>query len=337
MLRKPALFVLAISLGCAALAFGQAEGVAPAATAAKSPDPRLAAGMQAFNAERYGDALDAFASILADPKAASLRSDATYWSVLAYLALGDQAAAGKAIDAYLAAYPDGPRVPDLLYQRGRILYAKGSYEDALRTFSSFITAAPDHSLVPSALYWGGECLYSLGRLDDADKAFQTLMDRYPTSVKVEAARYRRELISLEFRESELLKLLTWSHEEALRAAEDFRTRERNYEVALAAYQKQLGDASRLGSTSPELKARIDELSGRLAQAQAELEAAKAALAKAQSSSGQAVELPTPAPVSSPPVAYQGDEALLAQALEAKRRALDLLSFYLDRLSPGGSK
>ena len=298
-------------------------------------DARIETGKQAFDAERYREALDAFGSVLADPKALAARPEATYWSILCYLALGDQAAAEKAVDAYLSTYPDGPRVPDLLYQRGRILYAKSSYEEALKTFSAFIAASPEHSLVPSALYWGGECLYSLGRLDDADKVFSLLLERYPTSVKVEAATYRRELIKLEYRESELLRLLTWSHEEALRAAEDFRERERNYEQALSAYQKQLAGASGAAGQSQD-KARIDELSARLAKAQADLDAARAALAKAQAAAGQASSVPVPATVT-PPASIEGDGTLLAEALEAKRRALDLLAAYLEKLQEGAAR
>lgn len=299
-------------------------------------DARIASGMQAFNAERYREALDAFGSVLADPKAQAARAEATYWSVLCYLALGDQAAAEKAVDTYLSSFPNGQRVPDILYQRGRILYAKASYEEALKSFSAFLASAPEHGLASSALYWGGECLYSLGRLEDADKVFGILLERYPTSVKVEAATYRRELIKLEYRESELLRLLTWSHEEALRAAEDFRIRERNYEQALSAYQKQVAGSAGAGGQTPELKAKIDELSAKLAKAQADLDAARAALAKAQAAAGQASSVPVPAAVT-PPAAIEGDGALLAQALEAKRRALDLLAAYLEKLQEGTGK
>ena len=56
--------------------------------------------------------------------------------------------AGAAIDAFISAYPASPRVPDLLYQRGRILYSKGDYEDALKVFAAFSTAAPRATSFP---------------------------------------------------------------------------------------------------------------------------------------------------------------------------------------------
>jgi TolA-binding protein len=92
-----------------------------AAPAAKST---LDKGVELFGQEKYRDALDLFGKVMSDPKASIERPEAAYWSVLAYLAVGDQATAGASIDAFISAYPKSPRVPDLLYQRGRILYSK---------------------------------------------------------------------------------------------------------------------------------------------------------------------------------------------------------------------
>ncbi len=321
------------------------------AAQAAPPDPRLGAGIAAFGSDRYREALDQFSSLLADPRAGELKSEASYWSILSYVALGDGLAAEKAIDAYLSAWPDGERRADLLYQRGRLLYARGEFDPALASFSEFVSSAPEHSLIPSALYWGGECLYSLGRLEEADRVFSVVIERFPNSVKVEASRYRREVIGLESRERELLRLLSWSHEESLKAAEDFRFRERSYEDTLAAYQRQTAEAQRLaGLASPELKARIAELSAQLAASQAELDKAKAALEDARRQAELAAQVqarpPTvasplsPAPATSPAAPGQAvvtEGNLLNQALDAKRRALDLLAFYLERLSEGSKK
>lgn len=358
--KSPYLAALLIA-GCVTLA--AAEGLASGPVASAPPESKsaavnaaLSAGVEAFGAERYRDALDRFASVLADPKASEVRPTAAYWSILSYLALGDQAAAESAIDSYLATWPEGDRAPDLMYQKGRILYQKGGYEGALTTFSSFIAMSPGHSLVPSALYWGAECLFALGRLEDADKVFKSVVDRYPTSVKVEAANYKRGLIALESRERELLKLLSWSHEESIRAADDFRSREKTYEDALDAYQRQLTEAKQalsMRGDSPELKAQVADLQSRLAAAQASLDAARADLEKAraeaaaQAAAAQAAvaaaqgdaskaEAAKATVVAKPSTSNLASE-FLTSALDAKKRALDLLSFYIDRLSPGGSK
>jgi len=232
-------------------------------------------------------------------------------------------------------------VADLLYQRGRILYSRGDYEGALKVFSAFASMAPSSDLVPAALYWSGECLYSLGRLEEAERAFTAVTQDYPTSVKAEAATYRISLIGLEYRQRELLKLLTWSHEESLRSAEDFRRREKAYEASIALYQKQIADAKRgatgdLDKIIADLRAQVADLGtkladgeAKLASAQAEEDALRASLASAQSASGQAA----------PPISPQGpiDKDSKAAALAAKARALDLLEFYIDRIAKDGSK
>jgi tetratricopeptide (TPR) repeat protein len=327
--KKKMLLLAAFFAGASALISAES-----ADSAALVRSGLLGEGISAFGAGQYRQALDCFGKAFSDPTQTADRAEASYWSALAYIGLGDRAAATKEIDTFLAAYPESPHVADLLYQRGRLLYAASNYEAALRTFAGFIETAPNHDLVSSALYWGGECLYSLGRLDEADKVFATLIEKYPSSVKLEAASYRRRLISLESREQELLRLLTLSHEESLYVAEDFRRREKTYEQALAVYQKQTADSKRGASsreaTAAELKARVDELSVKLQASEAELAKARSALAS--SGGGQApVAAPSPVPLA------EDEQELMAGALVAKARALDLLAFYLEHFPKEAGK
>jgi TolA-binding protein len=319
-----------------------AAGAQASQAAPLGPKAALERGVELFGQERYRDAIDAFGKILADPKASAERPDAAYWSALAWLAAGDQSNAAKSIDAFLAAYPGSPRVPDLLYQKGRIHYSRGDYEGSLRVFAAFASAAPASDLMPSSLYWSGECLYALGRLEEAERAFAAVVDKYPTSVKVEASSYRRALIGLEYRERELLRLLTWSHEESLRAVEDFRRRERAYDQSLAIYQKQISDTKRGAATDQDkvlvdLRAQVADLGSRLASSEARLataladaDALRAALAKA----GAAPPPAAAVPAARAPALEPDDRSA---ALAAKARALDLLAFYLERLAKEGSK
>jgi TolA-binding protein len=323
-----------------------AQAVAQQASAKAS----LERGVELFGQEKYRDALDLFGKVMSDPKATAERPEAAYWSVLAYLAAGDQATAGASIDAFIAAYPTSPRVPDLLYQRGRIQYSKGDYENALKVFSAFAAAAPSSDLLPSALYWSGECLYALGRLEEAERAFTAVAHGYPTSVKVEAATYRIALIGLEYRQRELLKLLTWSHEESLRSVEDFRRREKAYESSIALYQKQISDSKRGAANDQDkiladLRAQVADLGSKLAESeaklsssQAEAEALRASLAAAQTAAAAVAAAPAPLPAPAPSVrAAPLDKDDKAAALEAKARALDLLGFYIESIAKDGSK
>jgi TolA-binding protein len=343
---KPQLLALLLAAVVGAQAIGQ-QSPPQASTGAKASLDR---GVELFGQEKYRDALDLFGKVMSDPKATAERPEAAYWSVLAYLAAGDQATAGASIDAFIAAYPKSPRVADLLYQRGRILYSRGDYEGSLKVFSAFAASAPSSDLLPSALYWSGECLYALGRLEEAERAFAAITKTYPSSVKVEAATYRIALIGLEYRQRELLKLLTWSHEESLRAVEDFRRRERAYESSIALYQKQISD-SRRGAASDQdrtladLRAQVADLGSRLAASEAalatslaEAEALRASLADARSSADHVASSPV-LPFAQAPEARAApmDKDDKAAALNAKARALDLLAFYIDRIATAQPK
>ncbi len=331
-----------------AAAAPQVPGQQAAPASRDDPKAALLAGVELFGQERYRDALDVFGKVLADPRAKDERPEAAYWSVLSYLAVGDQATAAASIDAFVSAYPSSPRLPDLLYQRGRILYSRGSYEEAIKVFAAFSEAAPDSDLFPSALYWSGECLYALGRLEEAERAFAAVVQKYPQSVKVEAASYRRSLIGLEYRQRELLKLLTWSHEESLRSVEEFRRREKAYEASISLYQKQLSDTKRGAAgalsdqdkTAAELRAQIAEISASLASRDEELTQAasenarlRAELEAARYAASQAGAAPAQAAVPALPLS-EDDKS---RALAYKARALELLGFYLEAIAREESK
>ncbi len=346
-MRKPYRSLLAVVLAAAA-AVQTAVCQQAASTSPAEAKNTLLAGVELFGQEKYRDALDLFGKVLSDPRAKTERPEAAYWSILSYIALGDLATAASSIDAFISAYPTSPRLPDLLYQRGRILYTKGDYEEALKVFAAFSEAAPDSDLFPSALYWSGECLYALGRLEDAERAFTAVVQKYPQSVKVEAATYRRSLIGLEYRQRELLKLLTWSHEESLRSVEEFRRREKAYEASISLYQKQLSDTKRGAAgalsdqdkTAAELRTQIAELSSQLAARDEEISSLSAEITRLRSaldaaSSAAAQASTTQTAQATPTIPLDADDK--TKALAYKAWALDLLAFYLEKIAKEGAK
>ena len=184
----------------------------------------------------------------------------------------------------------------------------------------------------------------LGRLEEAERAFTAVTQNYPSSVKVEAATYRIALIGLEYRQRELLKLLTWSHEESLRSVEDFRRREKAYESSIALYQKQISDSKRGAASDQDkiladLRAQVADLGTKLAaseaklvSSQAEADALRASLAAAQSAAAPA------APSSGQPQGQRDSPLEDAKVmLDAKARALVLLQFYIERLAAAEPK
>jgi|GEM_PF-1426174 len=344
---------------------------AAAVSAAAARDTVLDEGLASFASARYADALNSFTRVLSSLPNQADRVEASYWTAMCYIGLGEKAAASQAIELFLASFPDSPRAADLLYQRGRLSYDAGNYGPALRDFSNFIEAAPGSGLVPSALYWGGECLYSLGKLEDADRVFAAVLEKYPQSVKCEAATYRRRLIGLEFREQELLNLLSLSHEESLSVAQTYKDREREYESALEDFKKADAQQNLDKATSAELRARVLELEKALAAAKAELASAQSAKESAAAESPAPADAETQAQESAasgtadlqsgdggmaeaspdesktaqtasagaptaPAQMGSEESALMAEALDAKARALNLLAYYLEQLDGASS-
>jgi TolA-binding protein len=210
----------------------------------------LRTGLGLFKQEEYQKALVSFAIIISDPASSVYAPDAYFWSAKAYLALNQLEDAERSLEYYLANYSGHPYYGEAQYQKGRLLYLKRDYEGAIRTCQEFIRYYPRSELVPNALFWIGDSLYLLGKLEEAARVFNKVLQEHPQSFKVEATRYRLSLIDFKKRENELMRLLKWSHEELLKATDEFQRREKVYEQAIGTSQKTPGGTSREGETGP---------------------------------------------------------------------------------------
>jgi tetratricopeptide (TPR) repeat protein len=238
-----------------------------------SGSAQLREGLQLFKEARYQDAIGIFRGIIVSAERQRARenaADAYYWLSRAYLALDNYEEAAKNLEYFLASFPSHPYYPDALYQKGRLLYLQGDPQSAIQVLESFVRSYPDSEYAGNAYFWVGECLFSLGHLDQAARVFNKVDQEYPTSAKIEAARYRLSMIEFKKREDELLKLLKWSHEEALKSVEEFRQREKAYEQAIEVYRRRLSEAApaqaparaeieTLRSTNEDLRRQIAEL------------------------------------------------------------------------------
>jgi TolA-binding protein len=239
-------------------------------TQAGDASAELQAGLQAFQQQRYQQALQSFRRII-DEQAAQA-PDAEYWSAMAYMALEMLEEADRTLEHYLARYPGHALAVEARYQKTRLLFLEQDYENALQASYEFIRSNPGSAFVPNAYFWIGESLYSLGKLEEAERIFAKVLREYPQSYKVEAASYRLSLLEFKKREEELLRLLKWSHEEFLRSVEEYQRREKSYEQALAAYQQRVGSpAERQADTKAleELKAENAALSSKLKELEAQ--------------------------------------------------------------------
>jgi len=302
----------------------------------------LRRGIELFANARYSEALPIFDALFLDPDSGTLRAEGAYWSAMTLLASGDPAAAEKAIESFLAAFPGHERTSELMYHKARATFLQKDYERAVSLFQSYITAFPSGEQVPASVFWSAESLYLMGRLQDAEKLYRTIGERYPESVKAEAARYRLSLIQFKYREDELLTLLKWSHEESLRIIEEFQRRERAYEQALEVYQKRYGEAKRgVAQTQASLEDQVASLRLAMDDLAKRLQEKDARVSELERLQSESTAVAPSVAVDTGTVSAAADNAAMLELLSMKERALVLMQFYLERLAArpaqGGSK
>ena len=291
----------------------------------------LKSGIQAFGRAEYEQALLHFRDIILDSDLRGYYGDAYFWIGRSHLAQERIDKAAQNIDYFIANYQDHPKYPDGLYQKGRILFLQKEYEKAIRQLYSYVDTYPSHEYNANALFWIGESFYALGHFDKAEKLYASVIRDYPRSYKVEAATYRKSLIELKQREQDLLQLLKISHEEYLKALEDFQQRERTYEQAISSYQRKLSAATsdndnelinQLNSEIAEKESEIRRLQQRLSEEQQRVSELQRQLASAGESPA------SEAPPVSTGTAGKDD---VRELLELKNRALSLKLFYIEWL------
>lgn len=217
--------------------------MAAPAQSARGPEGILEEGLAAFRRSEFDTAILRFRELLLEEPDRETEANAYFWLSKSAMAVNRLNEAERNLEYYLRTFPNHEFAVEARYQRGRLLYMQEDYAASLEALSSFVERHPDSPFVANAIYWSGEALYNLGRLQEARRLFQAVIQDYPRSFRVEAARYRVSLIDLNARETELLQLLQWSHEEYLQALDEFERRERAYEEALASYQQRLQNAA----------------------------------------------------------------------------------------------
>ncbi|TFG64553.1 MAG: tetratricopeptide repeat protein [Spirochaetales bacterium] len=296
----------------------------------------LGLGLERFNNGLYKDALESFRIVLSDPSLVGQYGDAYFWTIKSMLALNMTGDAEKNIEFYLLNYPNHQGYPEILYQKGRLLYAQEDYNNAIQLLYGYIDKYPGHPFVGNSYYWIGESLYSMGKFDDALKVFSIVINKYPESFKIDAARYKIGIIELKFREQELLKFLKWSHEETLRTLEDYKIREKTYEQAISALQRKVSDYADKGTEQKiqELTLDVQErekallaLEDSRSALRTENDALKKALAEAQSAAAGRAQ-----PETASTAITAGTRDTASSLLQFKGEALDLKEFYLRWLS-----
>jgi TolA-binding protein len=210
---------------------------------------RLRRGLEFYQQGRWREAVAELHRARDEAVDSELKAEALYWIALSEISARDYVGAIRDMDQLELSAPESQRLREVPYHKGRALYYLGRYEEALmllKLYADQIGGLPPvgsemAARKSAALYWIGECLYAMGQLDYARDIFTAVTQDYPRSAKFEASSYRLALIHQKKIEEELLNLLKWSHEESLKAIEEYQRRERSYDQALIAYQKRIAD------------------------------------------------------------------------------------------------
>ena len=292
-------------------------------------------GLDAYARSDWSTAMLSFRKAVTEPGSGA---EPWYWLIMSEISSLDYKSALGDIERFTASFPGDERIPDVCYQKGRVQYLLGSYDDSIRTLYQYIVSWPNHSMVSSAYYWIGESLFSVGRFDESRAIFTIVLDKYPQAVKREAAQYRIASIKQNVKEEELLKLLKMSHEESLRIIEDYQRREKTYEQAITAYQKRISDMikdTRLGELETQLndeKKRSSSLLDRVSELEIRNDELVAALAMSGTEVPQkAVGAGSEQDINSP------DPEKRRAALEALRNKAKLLQEMYGQILDGGKK
>ena len=217
---------------------------------------RIEAGIDLFSQGRWQEAVLELRRGQAEATSSELRGEALYWISISLINAGEFEEALRDMHLLEQISPNNFRIPELAYHRGRCLYFLNRHEEAIYSLASYMNSflpGPsgylsniDSARYAAALYWIGECLLAMGELDRAEDVFSQIVMEYQWSSKYEASYYRLALIDHRRIEEELLNLLRWTHEEALRNLEEFQRREAFYDQALSAYQRRV--TALMGST-----------------------------------------------------------------------------------------
>ncbi|NNM67022.1 MAG: tetratricopeptide repeat protein [Spirochaetales bacterium] len=265
-------------------------------------DGLLDAALKDYQTGNYLGALEGFQKVLQEGGAVQA-DEALLGQAKTFFALLDYDNAGKSLTTLMTRYPHSPFISSAMYWKARVALAQHDPQNALLLFDGYLKTQPKGRKVPESLFWMGEAASELGQNEAAENILRQLIYSYPTSGRVEAARYRLEVLGLDQNIQKLLDLLRWSNAESLNAAAEYQRREREFEQALLLYQKKL-----LNGPGGDAMARILSLQKEIADKDATILSLKAQLAGGR---------------------VQGNSDAAAKLVQLKLQALELKDFFLE--------
>lgn len=286
-------------------------------------------GISSYQKGQYTEALRSFRRVITDSAYELYQGDGYFWVGKTYIAMNEYDEAARNLEYFLATFNESRLRSEGVYQKGRLLFLQRDYQQAIQVLYSFINQYPNDPYQANAYFWIAESLYSLGHFEEAEKVYTYVADDFPSSFKVEAARYRLQLIQFKYRENEIVKLLKISHEEYLEAVDEFLQREKAYEQALSEYQKRLAVV-----LNEDIQSELDKLTATVKEQQVTITRLEDQNRQLQASLKEPAGAQTPASETGSRIAPT-DTDKVRQLLEMKAEALELKEFYLGLIEQGG--
>lgn len=213
---------------------------------------RLRAGVELYGRGLWDEAAGELRRCQSETADAGVRAEAQFWIGMSEIAAGHYREALLGFDEIPRLDPSSPRRQDALYQKGRVLYQLGNYNEAIILFKNYadnihvdggsarggraeernsrIASSDGYNRKAAAIFWMGECLYALDEFDRAASMYKTIIEQYSSSVKNEAALQRLAMIQQKMTEEGLLEVIKLSASEEPDAA---------YNDALLAYKNSI--------------------------------------------------------------------------------------------------
>lgn len=132
-----------------------------------------------YRAYRFEMAMQDFAAVV--ERGPQARDEAHFLSTLCLYGLGRDEEARAAAAAFLLAFPDSSRLPDMTLWLGKFDFNRGHYDDARRFFVDYTTRWPTQRWADAALLWAARAAFAANEFTGVIELVAQLARDYPQS------------------------------------------------------------------------------------------------------------------------------------------------------------
>ena len=119
----------------------------------------------------------------------SVSEESRFFLVLCLYRLGEDERARQLAQEYIEAYPDSPRIPDVVLWLAKSDFNQGNYTEATHEFFNFTTRWPSDERVPKALYLSALSAYQNQNYSITVERVAQLALQHPAAKEIPDARF----------------------------------------------------------------------------------------------------------------------------------------------------